>query len=804
MRQISISAAIFFLLLGGGSALAQHDPYGAIDSVTIASLQVPLGSSFKLAVQLVNDEEISAFSIPLNYNKALLVYDSTSFANSRACQWSYLQASHNPANGTILLGGLSINDPMLPGGSGILFELFFHTAAGATPGSSSLIDSAFVPPAGEFILSSFESTIIRPAFRQGTVTIGGADQPPVFTPLSRQIVNEGETLDFMVQAADPEGQPVALVAVKLPPGLKFTDHGNGSGSFSLAVPFVGPGSAKMSPYEIIIAASDGNLSSYLDVVVEVVNINRPPQFIGSFTYDATAGDSVYLPIVATDPDFEKVTLQAHALPAGAQLSLVSPGYLVWGSSIADSGSHQFTIVATDESGGVTSRQITLDLIATQVAELTITEEQAFSGTQVEVTISMLNRVDISGFGLLLKYDQTLLSLDNVTSTGTRTETWEKFSAVIHDSDGRVWINAASDSAGTGAGALLPGNGVVAKLQFWTSSDLSYAGYHSGIDFEFLDPQQPSDNVLYTPDGAIVDSSLIRYFTGGVLIKAHDGLIGDLNLNGIAFEVADLVYFFNYFIDPFNYPLDGDRWYNSDINQDGQPGTLADLVYMEAIMNGGGAKLLATESDLIARYNLTTTGGEIVYALSSEVEIAAAFFKFATGDGGPLEFHPAAALAGMDVRTGVNGDTLRVLVIGPAGNTFAANGQELFRLAGSTDIRLVSQACVDSRARELYLERARRESCLPSQYSLNQNYPNPFNPQTLISFDLPKAGQVRLAVYNLLGEKVRVLINEYLPAGQHQVVFDGRNSYGEALASGVYFYRLSADRFKDTKKMLLLK
>ncbi len=89
--------------------------------------------------------------------------------------------------------------------------------------------------------------------------------------------------------------------------------------------------------------------------------------------------------------------------------------------------------------------------------------------------------------------------------------------------------------------------------------------------------------------------------------------------------------------------------------------------------------------------------------------------------------------------------------------------------------------------------------LPTQYSLSQNYPNPFNPSTMIKFGIPKESNVTLEVYNLLGQEVTQLVNQQLKAGYHEVEFNNSN-----LTSGIYFYRLQAGEFADTKKMLLLR
>jgi hypothetical protein len=94
--------------------------------------------------------------------------------------------------------------------------------------------------------------------------------------------------------------------------------------------------------------------------------------------------------------------------------------------------------------------------------------------------------------------------------------------------------------------------------------------------------------------------------------------------------------------------------------------------------------------------------------------------------------------------------------------------------------------------------------LPRAYALEQNSPNPFNPTTTIGYALPEAAAVRLAVYDPEGRLVRVLTDRRMPAGRYSVAWDGRDVKGQRVASGVYFYRLVAGRFTDTKRMAILK
>jgi cyanophycinase-like exopeptidase len=89
--------------------------------------------------------------------------------------------------------------------------------------------------------------------------------------------------------------------------------------------------------------------------------------------------------------------------------------------------------------------------------------------------------------------------------------------------------------------------------------------------------------------------------------------------------------------------------------------------------------------------------------------------------------------------------------------------------------------------------------LPASYSLLQNYPNPFNPATVIPYELPASGDVRLTVYDMLGREVAVLVNERRGPGRYEAVF-----HAAELASGVYLYRLTAGGFVQTRRMALVR
>jgi len=106
--------------------------------------------------------------------------------------------------------------------------------------------------------------------------------------------------------------------------------------------------------------------------------------------------------------------------------------------------------------------------------------------------------------------------------------------------------------------------------------------------------------------------------------------------------------------------------------------------------------------------------------------------------------------------------------------------------------------------EWLLTDVKRIDPLPQEYNLAQNFPNPFNPSTTIQFTIPKNAVVKLVVYNMLGQKVRTIVNQEMEAGTFTASWDGRNDAGNQLSSGAYFYRIETKDFAKTMTMLLLK
>jgi hypothetical protein len=96
------------------------------------------------------------------------------------------------------------------------------------------------------------------------------------------------------------------------------------------------------------------------------------------------------------------------------------------------------------------------------------------------------------------------------------------------------------------------------------------------------------------------------------------------------------------------------------------------------------------------------------------------------------------------------------------------------------------------------------SVLPDEYALHQNYPNPFNPVTTLRYNLPENRLVNITIYDMLGRKVKTLINQNQDSGHKSVIWDATNDFGKPVSAGIYLYQIQAGEYISTKKMVLLK
>jgi hypothetical protein len=322
----------------------------------------------------------------------------------------------------------------------------------------------------------------------------------------------------------------------------------------------------------------------------------------------------------------------------------------------------------------------------------------------------------------------------------------------------------------------------------------------------LEPQQAYYFAIRAADENFNWSSLsnvVLKFTEGSV-----GLRGDINHNSISYEVGDAVMFMNFFLQGlavFTENFD-EQIEATDVNADGIRLSVADLTYLIRVLVGDAPALLKTNpyaDNLQVQSEQTSEGLRIVTTTVST--IGAAFLRFTLDPGVTVEdVVPGTAAEGMNLDYRVNGDTLNVIVYDIGRDRIEAGRQHLMTISTSSRgaIRAIEAQVADYDGQPYTA--AFTNGALPSGFELHQNYPNPFNPATSIEFSLPTASRVSLEVFNVLGERVALLLDGSVEAGVHRVEWDGRNLAGQSVSSGVYFYRLQSDGISETKKMLLLK
>jgi len=334
----------------------------------------------------------------------------------------------------------------------------------------------------------------------------------------------------------------------------------------------------------------------------------------------------------------------------------------------------------------------------------------------------------------------------------------------------------------------------------TGTELYISATVKDFDYEFtgvtdigvLDPDHGfpsylgSANFCETSEKADV-YRYIDFFNGGIDIVCADSIDarGDINLNGLAYEIADAVMFTNYFVygltalvyvteeNMYGYaPGFGGSIAASDVNADGLTLSVADLVYLIRVIVGD-AQPYPKVNPISADYSVNNG------VLSVDGDMGAVALTVA-GD-----VVPTLLADNMNIMFNSDGIETKIIVYSHDGNFVNGDVVSVNGVVTSIEMAAADGSPVVAKL-------------LPSDFALAQNYPNPFNPTTTIGFSLPYASDYTLTIYNVTGQVVSVFDGS-AEAGLQSVDWDASN-----MASGIYFYKLNADNFSDTKKMVLLK
>ena len=331
------------------------------------------------------------------------------------------------------------------------------------------------------------------------------------------------------------------------------------------------------------------------------------------------------------------------------------------------------------------------------------------------------------------------------------------------------------------------------LQDWDCGENTMSSCDGEVLFVSADtdqylPQACSDSVQQHPV-----SQILTFHDGCIYICAKDTNFkctrGDINLDHIAYTTADAVLFARYFVYGMGvfYPQPERTWQicASDVNADGRTLMLSDLIYLMRVITHDAVPFpkLGPSSDVV---NLIVSDGRITVECASQI-------------GGLLfGFDGSVNATLLNTNMEMLSNEGKVLVWSSEGNSINAGASQILSVSGAN---LTSVIAVDREGRELATTITTK--LVPSTFALHAAYPNPFNPSTNLSFTLPTATPYSLTIYNVAGQLVRTY-QGMGNVGLNVITWNGKDNVDGDVASGVYFYKLTAGQYHAMKKMVMLK
>lgn len=677
--------------------------------------------------------------------------------------------------------------------------------------------------------------------------IGGNNFPSLTHPEDR-VVNEEENVHFSLGVSDIDGDSISIYVTNPPPGATFQDS-----VFDWTPTFCQSGEYAIK----FVAFDDGipSLSDTIEVLITVNNLNRPPKIDAQPSAPwVYAGNPVQVEITLTDPDW----MVCH--DDTVYLNLIGPGDLtdhgdgtahyLLNTTAADTGDYMVAFVATDQYGvaDTASCQITVEAPPFKLTMPTVYAYPSQEGILFPVLLT--NRDSVSAFQILIQYDLTavdvvtavtpdsvyiaLPSQDSGSYYAPNIYPPEYFSIILEPGGhrDRVQLTAIMDMDLPPVTPSIPPGDEQLLFCLVVDTKPAAAGHTALFAFRTYDC---NDNTLAGSDGYTLwgptrefspswvcperpDSLRAVGFEFGALV-VQEVMVGDLNLNGIPYEIADAVVFINYLIYGTAALVDPDvQTPASDINQDGICWNIADLVMLLNIINEIPKSFSSlTAESVVVNFHYDEANGMVV-EMESQVPIGGAYFV--------LGYNPALVelenptfgfSTEMSLESNLTDNELRVVFFSwdcrraptgkrvlftiPANLSASASGPDIENLI---EVKEVSFSDASGSVLDVEISYGNRMSNLLGRLEVSRNFPNPFYNETSILFTLPADAQVKLEIFDPAGRLVKNLADREFSPGTHRATWDGRDEQGKSVPSGVYFYRITIDDFEKVGKMLFIK
>ncbi len=738
------------------------------DTVTVSHETAYPGDDVAVAVDFENFEELAGMSAGLTWSSSDVVLDSVSYVGSRI---DYIGTTVNTINNidrTLTLGALRIPpEPLVPVGEGRWVTLWFSVDNAASAGVIS-IDTLFIEPGVELVFNDEAANSIYPQFGAGSITILEIAENCISGTIldGNEDPVEGATVELwdetgVIATTTSNSDGYYEFCFMTPPDNGYAVRAYRSGFYPKTHDGV---SLPDENVDIVLDDDAGEITptyEWVDLYCEGGALfNDEPVAAGSVleAFDeaghicgrwvfSTPGTFGFMPVYHDDPysdDYDEGCDNDSAIVLklnGAAVELTGDA-LVWGEK-----GDRYEACFTAPAGGDVTKCIHLasdwNLVSFNVALPTSDLETLFAG--------VLDNTDV-----ILSFEGSLPEPGQ-----TYDPELPEFSTLFDvDNFHGYWFRMDAPDSICITGPLVAASTPIAIESNWNL--VSYL------------PEMPM----------MVPNALISIWNSVVVVLGYDhgGLTYDPALPGLA-TLNEMKPCFGYWI---------------------KTNSAGTLVYPDGV--NPPAKLVnstPTAASLVSRVQTSNTWINLYGSnvkLDGETIPAGATIEAYNEQGtlvGEFSVRQSGKFGFMPIYGSDNFSNDNDAVVNAGKISFKINGQNI-----EQKIDWTSNG--DRIAMSEFTTVGKAGGVLPDQFSLAQNYPNPFNPETSIEYVVAKPGLVEVAVFNVMGAKVKTLVSDYQAAGSYNVKWYGDSDNGVKVASGVYFYKMTAGDYTEIRKMTLLK